>query len=423
MSVNHSVNYKVDAWDKLQYLFKVKNINDHTLHFAATLSGKLDLKRFKYAVNLSADVFPLIRCRFDKNMNQMTWVDEGYTADDMVRFLESRNMEDSAAEFLSKEIDAIRGPQLKVQIIRSRDTDKICISMNHMLCDAAGFKEYLYLLCNIYSNSDETWNLLRKPMENRMLKQVFKTFSIRDKLKIVLGKDDMATIDSIRFGLAGDRSNPFIEKRFISKEQFSALKVFAKQYGATVNDLIVAAYLRVLYQLYGRTIVISSTVDLRKYLPDRRAGGICNLCTNLTCNIGSEIGSTFAQTLIKVKQVMDKEKSDITCVKSVYLMERAFDVLPDKLAIRLLEKNFSNPFIAFTNIGILDKSKLTFGNIKVTDAYMTGSIKYSPYFQLAISTFDDVAALSVNLYGTQADRNKIALFLDKLETELQNAIK
>lgn len=58
MSDNQSVNYKVDAWDKLQYLFKVKNINDHTLHFAATLSGKLDLKRFKYAVNLSAKLFP-----------------------------------------------------------------------------------------------------------------------------------------------------------------------------------------------------------------------------------------------------------------------------------------------------------------------------------------------------------------------------
>lgn len=188
----------------------------------------------------------------------MTWVDEGYTADDMVRFLESRNMEDSAAEFLSKEIDAIRGPQLKAQIIRSRDKDKLCISMNHMLCDAAGFKEYLYLLCNIYSNSDETWNLHRKSMGNRMLKQIFKTFSIRDKLKILLGKDDMVTIDSIQFGLDGDRSNPFIEKRFIPKEQFYALKVFAKQYGATVNDLIVAAYLRVLYQLYGRTIVLSA---------------------------------------------------------------------------------------------------------------------------------------------------------------------
>lgn len=51
---------------------------------------------------------------------------------------------------------------------------------------------------------------------------------------------------------------------------------------------------------------------------------------------------------------------------------------------------------------------------------MTGSIKYSPYFQVAISTFDDQATLSVNLYGTQSDRNTISFFLDKLVKELND---
>ncbi len=52
---------------------------------------------------------------------------------------------------------------------------------------------------------------------------------------------------------------------------------------------------------------------------------------------------------------------------------------------------------------------------------MTGSIKYPPYFQLAISTFDNEATLSVNLYGTISDRNQIASFLGKLMLELKNA--
>ena len=39
------VNYKVEAWDTLQHLFKVKNINDHTLHFVAILAERLDLER------------------------------------------------------------------------------------------------------------------------------------------------------------------------------------------------------------------------------------------------------------------------------------------------------------------------------------------------------------------------------------------
>lgn len=53
---------------------------------------------------------------------------------------------------------------------------------------------------------------------------------------------------------------------------------------------------------------------------------------------------------------------------------------------------------------------------------MTGSIKYAPYFQLDISTFDDQATLSVNLYGTQSDRNKVSRFLDDIVHELQSAV-
>ncbi|MNP48789.1 hypothetical protein D3C76_1429300 [compost metagenome] len=88
------------------------------------------------------------------------------------------------------------------------------------------------------------------------------------------------------------------------------------------------------------------------------------------------------------------------------------------MARGIIKKKFTNPLIAFTNIGILDKTRLKFGKVEITKAYMTGSIKYSPYFQLAISTFDNQAILSVNLYGTQSDRNTISFFLDKLVQEL-----
>lgn len=50
---------------------------------------------------------------------------------------------------------------------------------------------------------------------------------------------------------------------------------------------------------------------------------------------------------------------------------------------------------------------------------MTGSIKYNPYFQLVISIVDNVATLSVNLYGTQSDKNKVNIFLDKFINESQ----
>jgi NRPS condensation-like uncharacterized protein len=415
------VNYQVEAWDTLQHLFKVKNINDHTLHFVATLAEKLDLNRFKQAVNHSVDAFPLARSSFNEIENQSFWEDMEYTAEDMVKILETSNTDKNINEFICKEIDTLNGPQLKFEVIRDDKNDTLCVSINHMLCDAAGFKDYLYMLSYIYSNIEENPYYLPSPMGNRKISQIFKTFSIRDKLKIMFSKNDMFSLDQAKLELEGNPSSPFIEIRTILKEHFCQIKAYAKKHGATVNDVILTAYMRVLFQIFDRVVTTTCTVDMRKYLPDHRADGICNLCTNLTCNIGSEIGTEFEQTLIKVKKAMDKEKSNIASVKSIFIMEKVFDIFPYKLARDIIRKKFTNPLIAFTNIGILDKTRLTFGKAAIIRAYMTGSIKYSPYFQLAISTFDDQATLSVNLYGTQSDRNKISLFLDKLVQELQNA--
>jgi NRPS condensation-like uncharacterized protein len=94
------LNYQVEAWDTLQYLFRVKNINDHTLHFVATLAEKLDLDRFKQAVNISANVFPLIRSSFNESKNQAYWEDKGYTADDMVKLVETSNVDKSINAFI-----------------------------------------------------------------------------------------------------------------------------------------------------------------------------------------------------------------------------------------------------------------------------------------------------------------------------------
>lgn len=107
---------------------------------------------------------------------------------------------------------------------------------------------------------------------------------------------------------------------------------------------------------------------------------------------------------------MNKQKSNIACVKSVAMLEKVFDIFPYKTARGIVEKKFVNPLIAFTNIGIIDEKQLAFDNSDIVEAYMTGSIKYNPYFQLAISTFDNVATLSVNLYGTQSDKNKVNIF-------------
>ena len=414
--------YKVEAWDILQYLFKTKKINDHTLHFVATFSARIDFDRLKRSVELSTDVFPLLKCRFKETKRRHPcWEKCAFTADDLLTLLET-NDEEAFNAFLYTEVNTFIGPQIKLGVIRGAKTDKLVVLMNHMLCDAAGFKDYLYMLSSIYTNIDKDSDFCPPVLGSRRLHQIMKSFSFLEKIKIFTSKDDMFTHDAATFQLEGDLSNPFIEKRTVPAEVFAKLKIYTKNHGVTINDIILTAYIRTLYRMFGHVIAVPCTVDLRKYLTNCHSEGICNLCTNLTCDIGFTIGASFEETLEKVKQSMDKEKSRISCAKNISLLEKVFDLLPYSWAKNIVNKTFTNAPIAFTNIGILDKARLFFEGLEITDAYMTGSIKYSPYFQLAISTFNNKPTLSINLFGSQADRDKISVFLDDVIKELYGTV-
>jgi NRPS condensation-like uncharacterized protein len=84
-----------------------------------------------------------------------------------------------------------------------------------------------------------------------------------------------------------------------------------------------------------------------------------------------------------------------------------------------LKHGLRNPLICMTNIGDLDARRLSFEGTAVTSAYVCGSIKYKPHFQLALSGFDGTITLSSNLYGTAEDRKRIDAFLAEVEDELE----
>ena len=71
-----------------------------------------------------------------------------------------------------------------------------------------------------------------------------------------------------------------------------------------------------------------------------------------------------------------------------------------------------------TNMGILDSARLLFGNLRPYDAFLCGSIKYKPCFQLAVSSCDGELTLSATLYGNADDRDRIVCFLAEIDADL-----
>ncbi|MDR3552358.1 MAG: hypothetical protein P4L75_04460 [Clostridia bacterium] len=419
MSENTLRSYSAEVWDIMQLLFE--KFNDHQARCVIRLGTHIDEGRLRQAVDLLGGVFPLLGCRFVEGAGRPRWESAGFTAGDMVFVNETEQAEDEIQRVLCSRTDEFSGPQLKIHIIRSKHTDTLCLIINHMLCDGAGFKKLLYLLSSIYSRLGD--DPCYKPGEeagSRSARQVLRAFDRRGRAKIFFQRYGLSRHDDrIVFGLDGDRSKPFIVTHTVARERFQSVKSYAKQHGATVNDVILAAYLRALHQILpGRTAAVQCVLDIRKFLPEKESEGICNLTSNLVCDIGPDVGARFDDTLIKVKQAMDAEKERSSSLHLILLLETVFRVMPYRVAKFAVSKGYRNPPLAMSNIGIIDDSRLSFDDIPITGAFITGSIKYSPLFMLSLSTFNDEVTLSAGFHGTQADREKISKFLGLLDEEL-----
>lgn len=421
MPKNNIVKYKAATWDIMQHIFR--KFNDHQLHCVIHFDTHMDESCLRKAVDMSTDAFPILRSKFvEKSYFKFPyWEDCYFTSENIVKMIKTENIEKTIEKLIVAKTRENFGPQIMINIIRSSKSDSLCIIMNHMVSDGVGFKEYLYMLSLIYSHLKNNADyVLDIKMGSRSTSQIFKKINILDKIKILLTSTKLSKYDSgVIFPLEGDKRNPFILIRKIPREKVLLIKNCAKTNKATINDALLSAYIRALYKVLKiNHLALPCPVNLRRYLPDGKSEGICNLTSNMVCEIEYEIGETYEETLLKVKKSMDSEKDNFSCLKGPLIIEMIFGVLPYKTAKQAIIKIFNNPTIAMTNIGIIDKKKLVFDGLNIKDTFICGSIKYKPYFQIAITTFDDEITLSINFCGTESDKTKIIEFLSIFENEL-----
>ena len=415
--MEHLEKIHAEAFDIMQYYYR--SAHEPFIHCQIRCSH-LDEDCLKTAVDLSKRRIPLIGCSFD--IAEHCWRQQNFTAEEIVSVVTvNSDTICDAGKYLVSSIDIFSEPQLKIFLIRGQKSDTICFIMNHMICDGAGFKEYLYLLSNLYSKCRKGLNTECELQASvRSMKPLLARFTFAEKIAILFSKPDVSNKHrSLTYPLQGDKESPFIVTRCIPKDQFQAIKAAAKKRSATLNDMILTAYIRTLSQETGeRNISIPCPVDLRKYISPDEKIGICNLTSNLICNVELRPDEQFEQTLKNISLQMQRQKSSVLCLKDPILLNFAFHALPEKVLSKLFRKLFTIPVLSYTNLGIINQSLLQFDGSTILDCFITGAIKYTPYFQISVSTYNDVCTLSCNMHGTPDDRKKIEHFLQEVHKEL-----
>jgi NRPS condensation-like uncharacterized protein len=262
------------------------------------------------------------------------------------------------------------------------------------------------------------------------MRRVLERFGLGVKLKsLFLQSGDNNQAGDCRFPMSeGETDRPFILTRRLPGARTAVIRDYGRAHGATINDMVLTALYRSLFRLLdlrpGAELAIPVMVDMRRYLANGDEFTVLtNLSSTAITRLKRQSEEAFAGTLSRVKTEMDAKKGGDIGLNAFVKLNLLYRLCGDRLANRKLRTGLKNPLICMTNIGVLDAARLSFGDLRPTDAYLCGSIKYKPYFQLAMSSYQDELTLSVNLYGSASDRARILSFLEDIDAELPAAYR
>ncbi len=414
------MEYPVQIFDRMQLLYTAKGFNDHQVHCHMRFSSALDEATLRGAVALTLHAVPILATRYAPRPGRPVW--ESLAEADCKRAFTATGDGSSFNAQATCRLNEEVGPQVRVALLRGT-SGAIAITMNHMIADGAGFKRYLYLLSETYSALVD--NPAFTPREivtgDRSFRDVVRAFSLRARVHSMIGSVNRS--GSFVFPFAEQAgAKPFIATRTLDEKNVSRLRELCRERGATINDAALTAYYRVLARRLGRSarehLEIPIMVDMRRYAPETEFTSLRNLSSMVITRIRQRDGEPFEETLLKVKSVMDGLKGRRIGLGGLMKLSFPFLLCGERLGSRLLKRALKAPLICMTNIGELDSNRLSFKGSPIQSAFLCGSIKFKPHFQLALSGFAGTLTLSVNLYGSPEDRRMIDSFLQEVNEEL-----
>jgi len=420
---------KAELWDKMQFMFR--NYYDRMVHAYMVYDGMLDASLIKTILIGFTELVPILHSRFIEHPIDPYWEVAPYTISDILTVKDSNDIQGDVDAFLVQTIPYDNNIQYKVALFFNKGKSHLCIIVNHMCFDGGDFKYFLAMLASNYNNLKNGINTIEIKTGSRSYDKVYTGLSKNEqKLAAKLYKNISSVEDKNKFPLTPDSSadKSMICKKVIKKELFESARLLAKKLDATVNDLLLATYIHALYDICNleqtASVTIPCMVDLRRHIADSGLStGLTNHTGFMQCSVKGK-GKDINETLLNVVKSVNKSKRDkFVGLYSLPLLKLAYSVFPYKLSEIAISKGYSNPLIGMSNIGILQPKLLNMIGAPLVDGFITGAVKYKPYMQLAVTTLNGAATLTIAIKGNPEDAKIVENFFDKIENNFKEFIK
>ncbi|MGG3524095.1 condensation domain-containing protein [Bacillus pseudomycoides] len=429
--------YPVTAQDRINYILGLYSANQQinaVLYFPVGISKKI----LEQSVRITLQLQPVLNSRFVESDIPYWEEHSSGTNSPICLFVEGNDqeLEMMAIDFIKESGDRIQGPMVQTKLLRGTTTNMLVVKLSHLCSDGAGVKEYINLLGAIYTqlylgkSKDQIIKEFGEGNESfRDQSPVFKYAGIPDvKSAYRPNQEQQASLWSFP-SQPNKNIYPKMSVRRLSHEQTLRLIQWTKAQQATLNDAIMTAYFRTLsrFTVYAepRTAekMIGLTIDLRRYLPNHTTGAICNLSGMEMPVIKMEDNESFNQTLARVKQSMDKIKSQNPGLSSAAGMEllagiklSAVKEMYKQQYEQALQMGMALPLL--TNFGVIADEPIKFGEVQAEDGYMTSPIMYAPFFTMGASSYNGRLTFTIGYHTPDTSKEKVDQFLESVVNQL-----
>ncbi len=396
--------FPASSQDKMNYITRLNA--DQQMHVVITFRSQIDERRLAKALRLAMEREPVLGCRFVEQGNRVGWVRRS-DLDQLVllQVAETDDLRASVDAFAVLPSDPCVDPLVQARIFRSPAGDTLCVKVNHVAADGAGAKEVAYLVADTYRRLEENpdYNPGMAKFARRSQAGIFRQAGLKNLLEYrprQLGLPPMPF--SLPFAGVEGNQRSFSVRKFAPSD-FQALKGYARQHGATINDLILTALYRTMFSQgnppAAMPLPVQVSLDLRPLLPRGKEQPICNLSGALYPAVVYHPGETFEQTLAGVQSEMGRLKTGFPGLTGAMLIEMAMlqGFARAKAIIGSMTRVRSNRVtpLLLSNFGLLDPQRLAFGSLEIAEAYMLGPVMFGHGVMLTASTFAGQMTLAI----------------------------
>jgi len=416
--------------DRLGYMLRL--LSDIMIQVELQFDRSLDGERLARAFDLLLDAHPVLGCRFVAHRQRPYW--ERLGKGERESFSSARS-EEEYESFKTGSLDAATGPQVKACLLPATGGDRLLMKVSHVVSDAGGVKEIACIASDIYSRL--AGNPDYKPEPNlegsRSIMQVMGRVPWHAYPGIFINYlrsawSSLVPLETHSLSLEdGPRRQLIFVRRRIPADRVSRLAGYGRERGATLNDIMTAAFFRGLAaagQWDGKTeLRLGTTVDLRRYLPAEKGEGICNLSAIENVCLGTDPGKDFKATLAKVTAVTNSRKAGWIGLSEYVTLVPSIGNLPyswsEKLFNRGMVAGLSRGLlsVAFTNLGPLNPGDVTFG-ARPRDAWILPPPGLPPRFVAGLSGYEGTLTLSAGVYPLSMKKVTVDEFFDSVLAEL-----